>query len=643
MTDEDDQSRTPDADPEGADEGAVAPADDEAAADEGASPAPDGPAGDPDAGDRAGEGDAGDRVDDLDAGDSDGESADPTSSDGDPEYRSLHPLTAVIDAAQAGFNAGAFGFFLGAIGGGAVGVLPFESVFVLAPLGFLLGVGYGVASYLVFEYRLGASALHITSGVFQRQNREIPLRRVQNVDVHQTFVGRLLGLAAVRLETAGGGQTEAELRLVAREEADRLQREIRRRKRDDGEQRPAAGQRPATDEATGRTTAEEEAAGDAETVLFELSMSELLVLSGVSFRWGVLFPLLFGIPLVSDVLTSVVADLLGEGPFRPDDPLVVALALAGLVGLLLVSWIVSAALTFVRYFDFRLARIDDELVYERGLLQRYSGSIPLDKVQTLTIRENPLMRRLGYAALLVETAGYTPGQGRGNGQQVPSAVPLADREAVEAFATELEGVEDFSVERPPGRARQRYAIRYGMLTVALTAVLFGVDRLYYALPWYVALVGLALAPVAAHLKWTNRGFGVGEDHLVTRTGFWRRSTQLVPYYRIQNVVTERTYFQRRWRIGSVVADTASSAAIWSRHPTAHDVDEDRAERLHGTLRERLQESLRQRRVGRRSNGSAGSDGSAGPDGDASDGTDGLDGNASEEHSAGDGPRTADEE
>ena len=514
--------------------------------------------------------------------------------DGDPDFRKLHLLTAASNVLQWGFNAGALGFFAG-IGGGALGLIPSSVAILLAFFGFLLGAGYGVAYYLVFEYRLGASALHITSGVLRRQNREIPLQRIQNVDIHQTFIGRLLGLAAVRLETAGGGQTEAELRLVTRDEANRLQREVRRRKRrernDDDSGRPAR-------ESESTPSAGERAFEEPETVLFELSIRDLLVLSGVSFRWGVLFILLFGIPLVSDALVSVAIELLGNDEMTPTDPLMIALGIASVIGLLLASWVISAALTFVRYFDFRLSRIDDELVYERGLLQRYSGSIPLDKIQTLTIRENPLMRQLGYAALLVETAGYTPGQS-GNGGQVPSAVPLADQKAVEAFATDLEGVESFDVSRPPSRARNRYVIRYSMIVVALTAVLFAVDRLFVELPWYLALAGLLLTPVAGHLKWTNRGFNIGENHLVTRSGFWRRSTQLVPYYRIQNVVTERTYFQRRWRIASVIADTASSAVLLSRHPTAHDIDENVASELHRTLRDRLRASLVERRGRRR--------------------------------------------
>jgi len=48
----------------------------------------------------------------------------------------------------------------------------------------------------------------------------------------------------------------------------------------------------------------------------------------------------------------------------------------GLLLFVLAAWIVSAILTFTRYYGFRLTRADDELYYERGLLQRYSGTIP---------------------------------------------------------------------------------------------------------------------------------------------------------------------------------------------------------------------------------------------------------------------------
>ncbi|MFC7177810.1 PH domain-containing protein [Halosegnis marinus] len=100
----------------------------------------------------------------------------------------------------------------------------------------LLGVlAYQVAYVRRFDYELTDDTFDLASGVVSRRTREIPYRRVQNVDVSRNVVQRALGLAEVRIETAGGGETEAQLRYVSHDEAERLQREIGRRKRGDGE------------------------------------------------------------------------------------------------------------------------------------------------------------------------------------------------------------------------------------------------------------------------------------------------------------------------------------------------------------------------------------------------------------------------
>lgn len=531
----------------------------------------------------------------------------------------LHPYTAVRDALAYGIQTAAIGFFLGATSSGVVD-FPVRLVFVLAPLGFVVGAGYGVARYRAFEYDLGESTLHIASGVIARQNREIPLRRIQNVDVQQTFVQRLFGLAVVRFETAGGGETEATLRLVSRTEADALQSELRRLKRDrastaDEGEVPATAERGGRDttgrNATGRAAARStvgatpiERSADRE-LLFELSLGDLLVLSGVTFRWGVLPLLLFALPLADTIVLRIgerlVRTVATDGELSMFDPLTIVLAAAGVVSLLVVSWLVSGAITFVRYYGFQLGRIDGELVYERGLLQRYSGSIPLEKVQSLTVKENVLMRRFGYAALTVETAGYSASGNQSGAQRTPSAIPLAERTAVLALAADLEGVDDIAVDRPPRRARRRYAGRYAIVVGLATAVLFAVHRFVWPMgvAWAIPLAGLPLVPLAAHLKWANRGHRLGDDHFVARTGFVRRTTNVVPYYRVQNVVTERTVFQRRWDIASVVADTASSSSLGNRDATAHDVDDGEADALHHELRTRLRTDVARRRDERR--------------------------------------------
>jgi putative membrane protein len=265
------------------------------------------------------------------------------------------------------------------------------------------------------------------------------------------------------------------------------------------------------------------------------------------------------------------------------------------VAIVAVTAAISGALAVTNYYGFRLSRVSEELHYERGLLQRFSGTIPLEKVQTLSISENVIARRLGYASLAVETAGYSP-----NDAGSQSAVPLADRRRVFDLAQSVESFEDVAFERPPKRARQRYVVRYGIVAAVVVAAAFAVDRFTgFTFAWYATAVLVVAAPVAAHLKWRNLGYDLQSEYIVLREGFWTRTISVVPYYRVQTVVDSQTVFQRRRRLATLVVDTAGSSGLTSGATRALDIDEARASELREIVADRLQEELVERREQRR--------------------------------------------
>lgn len=483
----------------------------------------------------------------------------------------LHPLSIPYRGLSRGISLGSLAFFLGAFGAGVGPLREPMAVLPLAALGFMAGFGWEVAYYRRFEYELTADTLDIASGVVSRRHRDIPLGRVQNVDISRNVLQRALGIAVVEFETAGGGSSEAVLRYVGYDEAKRLQREVRRRKEGIDEEVPGTP----TVEPAGET-------------LFALAGEELALLSAISFDTRVLFPLAF-----------VVGPLVGTGMGSFSDPLsavAVFLSVLGVVSLVATAWALSAAATFARYYGFRLTRVGEELQYERGLLQRFDGSIPLAKVQTVAIHENVLKRWLGYATLAVETAGYAPGQSPSGGSE--AAVPLVARDRGVALARSIEPFGDLDFERPTKRARRRYAVRYVLALVGLTAILRAASW-YVGVPalWYAPLALVPLAPVAAHYKWASRGYHVGEEHVVTRNGFWRRTITVVPYYRTQTVIESATLFQRRWRLATVVVDTAGSRSLLGHDAAAVDVDREAATELRDVVVAGLRESRRRRRGG----------------------------------------------
>ena len=515
----------------------------------------------------------------------------------------LAPLSVPYRALQKASRLAITLVFVGSVGT-EVG---FSSALVAAGIGgaIALALAYEFAYYRRYQYTFTDDTFDIESGVLNRREREIPYGRVQNVDISRNVIQRLLGLSAINLETAGGGSTEAAIRYVTADAATTIQDELRRRKRGDDQRRRTGaeaadsaerdstdGDSEATDSATTREVDEPN-----EELLFEISPSELALAGILSFDPrvpGLLFAVFTGsIPFVSPVVPEPAA----VATTGLDPTLVLfVMGVVLLVGLVVLSWVVGAISAVVNYWGFRLTRSETELRYERGLLQRYSGTIPFEKIQTVTISDNPLKRRAGYATLAVETAGYAPGQANDRGSE--AAVPIAGHDRIRRLAAEIDGCETGGFNQPPKRIRRRYLARYLIALAGVTGLLYAasisVTRLA-ALPWYLPLVGVFLAPIAAHYKWLHRGYRLGTNHLVTRNGVWNRETKRVPYHRLQTVIDSRTLFQRRWRVATVIGDTAGSLSVLGDDAAAVDIEVDDAVTLRSELRDRLRASLADRR------------------------------------------------
>jgi len=508
----------------------------------------------------------------------------------------LHPASIPYRSFSRSLSAGSLFFFIGVISSPGDGGANLILIAAMVLFGVLLGVVYEVAYYRRFRYELTADSFDVASGVISRRDREVPIRRIQNVDIRQNVFQRAIGIAAVHVESAGGGQTEITLQYVDEAEAKRLQRQLRHgdvaSERSESESESDFDSDSDSEGTDGPTQSLESPAHSRreETELFAIQPRELAILSvftidpGASLLGGIALSFLSGFDPVQLIPFDLIeSDLPGTGLF--------AIAWAVLL-FLLAAWIISALLTFTRYYGFRLTRVGDELHYERGLLQRYSGTIPLDKVQTLTIKQSVPFRWFGYGSLAVETAGYAPGQSSSRGAE--SAVPLAKQPRVLELARSVEPFEAGALESTPSRARERYAVRYLGVAATLIGIGYLISTALVAFRWYFIAAILLLVPVGAHLKWTSRGYRAGESYFFAQTGFWRRTTKVVPYYRIQSVINSQTIFQRRRRLASVTADTASSASFFGRAATAIDLDAGRGATLQAQLGEELQAELRAR-------------------------------------------------
>ncbi len=297
------------------------------------------------------------------------------------EPRRLHPLTPLARGWQI------VAVVLVIVGQEvAVGVRAREVWFLLAAA-VLVGLVYGFVSWWFTTYRVEGGDLYVETGVLFRRSRRVHLARLQAVDVVRPLVARLLGLAELRLEVAGGDKTEAPLAYLSEPAAERLRAELLAR---------AAGIAPDSPEAP-------------ENVLVKVPLGALITsvaLSGTTIAGGLL----------------VTALLVTAGVARQPGALVPLLP--ALVGFGTVIF-----RNFSLGFDFTLAESPDGLRLRHGLLEHRSQTVPPGRVQAIRLVQPLLWRRYGWVRVEVNIAGYGGGnRGAEGGAAVTSVLlPVAPR------------------------------------------------------------------------------------------------------------------------------------------------------------------------------------------------------------------------
>ncbi len=438
------------------------------------------------------------------------------------------------------------------------------SFLVMVSLGVFLLLGYEYLYWRNFEYSIQEDGLKIVSGVITKNDRDIPLKRIQNIDVNRNIIQRMVGIAKVDVETAGGNDTEAALKYLELEDAEQMQKKIRELK-------------------NRRKTTEPEKKGS-EREDFTLSNRDLTILSLASVDQRLMGG---AVGLISIIAGSAGIQAV-QGSIS-----VTQLLIGGAVAVIaaLGFWIATSFSTFIKFFDFKLSFHDNALEYERGLLNRASGTIPEEKIQDIIIEENFIQRYFDYASLKVETAGYVSS---GNQQELDTGketvIPLAKRNEIEKYAEELGGYTEPELNRIDQKAKSRYFRRYLMTGTALAALTFTVSQ-FYPLPvtaYIPSAIILAASKKASELKWENIGYFLRDDHFYTRKGFWNRKTYVVPYFRVQNLMQNQTVLQKRWGQSSLLMDTAGSVISF---PIIPDMDTEEAEKVRKEVYSRFRQSL----------------------------------------------------
>jgi putative membrane protein len=433
--------------------------------------------------------------------------------------RRLHPAAAVAQAAEQLRGLALPVLLAMVLSRGTPG-----RALVYGLLGVALSLAGGIARWSTEWWWLDDDGLHHSTGIFTKQDRTIPLERVQGVETVRGPVQRLFGLVELHVQAAGGGRApEVVLRAVTPQDAELLRARI------------GTGVAPSQARPERR-----------------LGRAGLLLTALTAGRVGVLLPVVAAASqLVDDIGGSDAARALV--PHDAGDALLVAGAVV------LAAFALSFAGAIVSYAGFTVVRDGDRLRTRRGLLQRTEASIPVARVTGVRIVESVLRQPFGLAEVRLESAGYAHEE-----RPARTLFPLVPLRDVPALLEELlpeHRLPGVALRRPPPRARRRYVLVPLLAATALDAVAWALAPLAGAL----ALVLLPAAVALGLARHRSAGIALHEGVVVLRRRALARTTLVAQAHRLQSLTRSDTPFTRRARLATLGVAVSSGARLSVRH------------------------------------------------------------------------------
>ena len=422
---------------------------------------------------------------------------------------------------------------------------------------FVMTLLQQVVRYFTFTFWMEGGELVTKQGLLARQERNIPLGRVQDIRLEQGIVHRLFGVADLHVETAGGAGVEASFSVLKLEVANLLREAVF-----DAEAKAKRAEKGITEEEAAEEEVEEETIEIRRLSTVELIQAGLTSNQTASTMALVVAALAF---LDDFIPTDFFRRI--ESEFKNNvDRIVNAgssvdwwnlAAMGG--GVILIGLVISVVGALILFHGFVLGRKGEDLQRSYGLFTRRSSSLPRRRIQVLRADETVLRRIFGLVTLRADTAGGNPmdKQAQNEGRNV--LLPVLPKRVMESVLPEF--FPDIMRGAPEWCRVSRRAIRRGTVKGSWILVLASV-ALYFLKGGIESLWPLLLLPlvyVINVLNYRHFGYVLGDRYLRTRRGWLGRTTHVIPIRNIQSVAVVRTPFDRFHNLATLVVDTAGQA------------------------------------------------------------------------------------
>jgi len=416
--------------------------------------------------------------------------------------------------------------------------------FVLSPIIIFSGV-LAYYQYRNFTFSISSDEVIIHKGVFYKERVAVPFERIQSIQITEHIVQRILGLVALRVDTAGSKSSELEIPALSRQLAEILKNQIYSHKAAQniiGSETDEISEISEVKEATGR-------------VLMHLSIIDLLKvgLTENHLRTG-LVALAFVVGTVSQYQDYILEKYRDQVDSYAAQAASLGLRLLIVVGVAyaVFSVLLSVLRVFLRFYDLKVVLKSDAIDVTTGLLKRSEFRVPLQKIQYLRWQSNPLRRMIGFESVKIKPSNSMEQSASSERIEIPALKEYHTAQLVEAV---------FPDYRLPAMELKANPAAYARFAAALSALIIlpGSAGLAYFIHPLLALTSIAVPVISAIAYQYGKRVRLLYDggHIQVQKGRIFASRIVCQSYKLQALELRQSIFTQRRNLAHVDLYTAA--------------------------------------------------------------------------------------
>lgn len=252
---------------------------------------------------------------------------------------------------------------------------------------FLVSFIHNIIKVYNTRYWIENNHFILTTGVFNKERKELNISRIQSADTTQSLVNQVVGGVELIIKTPSDG---IELSTISKKQSELVEKEIK------------TLQHQMND--TQQEVASENNAGDNETPpqnlpsqsIFKMPFKQLLLMAMTSGAIGVA---LFTIsPIVGSFSSIIPWEKLGDELsylFKTIYLLVTAIV----VFVLIASYIIGTCLAFIKYYGYKVTQQGHQLKIQYGLFTKKNITVPTDRLQGVLEHQSYIRKLFGYTSI----------------------------------------------------------------------------------------------------------------------------------------------------------------------------------------------------------------------------------------------------